>query len=80
MRTTLTLDPDIAKARRAGARLARPFKEIVNAALRIGLDQMLKPPESRPYHTKSRPMGMCRGLSYDNVGELLARAESEDYR
>jgi len=81
MRTTLTLDPDVAaKARRGAARLGKPFKEIVNSALRIGLEQLLKPAPCKPYHTKPRPLGLRPGLNYDNVAELLARAEGEDYR
>src|SRR5437867_3218800 len=45
MRTTLTLDPDVAAKARQGARkLGRPFKEVINAALRIGLDHVLNPP------------------------------------
>ena len=80
MRTTLTLDPDVAaKAKKGAAKLGKPFKEIVNAALRIGLDQVLNPPPARPYRTRARPLGLRRGFSYDNVGELLARAEGEDY-
>jgi hypothetical protein len=78
MRTTLTLDPDVAaKAKRGAAKLRKPFKEIVNAALRVGLDEVLKPPPAKPYRTKARPLGLHRGLSYDNVAELLARAEGE---
>lgn len=81
MRTTLTLDPDVAaKARKGAAKLGKPFKEVVNAALRIGLDHVLKPPVSKPYRTKGRPLGLRRGFSYDNIGELLARAEGEDYQ
>jgi len=81
MRTTLTLDPDVAaKAKKGAAKLGRPFKEIINAALRIGLDQVLKPPSAKPYRTQARPLGLQRGLSYDNIGELLARAEGEDYQ
>ena len=80
MRTTLTLDPDVsAKARKGAARLGRPFKQVVNSALRIGLDQLLKPVPAKPYRTKGRPMGLKEGLSYDNVSELLARAEGEDH-
>jgi len=81
MRTTLTLDADVsAKARQSAARLGKPFKQVVNHALRIGLDQMLKPPPAKPYRTKPSPMGLAAGLSYDNVSELLARAEGEDHR
>jgi mRNA-degrading endonuclease RelE of RelBE toxin-antitoxin system len=80
MRTTLTLDPDVAdKAKKGAAKLGKPFKEIINAALRTGLDQILNPRPSVPYRTKPRPLGLRRGLSYDNIGELLARAEGEDY-
>jgi hypothetical protein len=80
MRTTLTLDPVIAaKAKKAAARLGKTFKEIINAALRVGLDQILAPPSAKPYRTKARPLGLRRGLSYDNISELLARAEGEDH-
>jgi len=78
MRTTLTLDPDVAaKAKKGAAKLHRPFKQIINSALRIGLEEVLKPPKAKPYRTKPRPLGLRAGWSYDNVGELLARAEGE---
>jgi hypothetical protein len=81
MRTTLTLDPDVAaKARKGAAQLGKPFKEVINSALRIGLDQVLQPAPARKYKTKPRRLGLRAGLSYDNVSELLARAEAEDYR
>jgi hypothetical protein len=81
MRTTLTLDPDVAsKARKGAAKLGKPFKEVINAALRAGLDQLLQPPTARPYRTKPRPMGLRQGFSYDNVAELIARAEGEDHQ
>ncbi len=80
MRTTLTLDPDVAaKAKKGAARLGKPFKQVINAALRIGLDEVLKPPAARSYRTKARPLGLRGGLSYDNVAELLARAEGEHH-
>ena len=81
MRTTLTLDPDVAaKAKKGAAMLGKPFKEIVNTALRIGLDQVLKPPKSKPYRTKGHALGLRRGFNYDNIAELLARGEGEDYK
>ena len=80
MRTTLTLDPDVAaKARKGAARLRKPFKEIINAALRVGLDEILSPPTAKSYRTKPRPMGLRRGFSYDNISELIASAEGEDH-
>lgn len=81
MRTTLTLDPDVAaKAKEGAAKLGKPFKEVINAALRLGLEQVLRPPASKPYRTQARPLGLRRGLDYDNIGELLARVEGEDFR
>lgn len=80
MRTTLTLDPDVsAKARKGAAKLGKPFKEVVNSALRIGLDEILKPAAARAYKTKPRPMGLRDGYSYDNIAELLAQAEGEGH-
>jgi hypothetical protein len=80
MRTTLTLDPDVAaKAKKGAARLRKPFKKIVNEALRIGLDQILKPAPAKRYRTKPRPLGLRAGLSYDNIAELIVRAEGEDH-
>lgn len=80
MRTTLTLDPDVAaKARKGAAKLHKPFKEIINAALRAGLDEVLAPPAARPYRTNPRPMGLRPGFNYDNVSELIAAGEGEDH-
>lgn len=79
MRTTLTLDPDVAaKARTGAAKLGKPFKDVVNAALRIGLEEVPKPSAAKPYRTPGRPLGLRQGFSYDNIAELLARAEGED--
>ena len=73
---TPALDPDVAaKAKECAAKLGKPLKEVINAAFRLGLDQVLKLPASKSYRTQPRPMGLRRGFSYDNIGELLARAE-----
>lgn len=80
MRTTLTLDPDVAvKARKGAAQLRKPFKEVINAALRVGLDRILAPPAAVRYRTKGRALGLRTGLTYDNISELLARAEGEHH-
>ena len=81
MRTTLTLDPDVAaKARKGAAKLGKPFKEVVNMALRTGLDAVLSPPTAKPYRTKPRALGLRQGFSYDSIADLLARAEGEDHQ
>jgi hypothetical protein len=81
MRTTLTLDPDVAaKAKLGAARLRKPFKEVINAALRVGLEEIMAPPAAKAYRTKPRPLGLRRGFSYDNISELIAAAEGEDHQ
>ncbi len=82
MRTTLTLDEDVAallqqvqKAREA------PLKVIVNTALREGLIAMAKPAEPRPgFHTKTFELGECSLPNLDNIAEVLTFGEVEDYR
>jgi len=81
MRTTLTLDHDVAaKARLGAAKLGKPFKTVINSALRIGLDEVLKPAAAKPYRTKARPMGLRSNLNFDNISELLAQIEGENHR
>lgn len=80
MRTTVTLDPDVAaKARRGAVRLRKPLREVINAALRAGLDEILAPPAAKPYVTKARPLGLRGGFSYDNISELIAAGEGKDH-
>ncbi len=76
----MTLDPDVAaKVKRGAKKLNKPLKEVINAALRIGLDTVLNPPPPKPYRTAPRPLGLRRGFSYDDIAELLSRAEGEDH-
>ena len=60
MRTTLTLDDDLAAALKEQARRAdQPFKQVVNDTLRRGLSPVLAEPESgyevRPHDSGFRP-------------------------
>jgi hypothetical protein len=50
MRTTLTLDDDLAAALNEKAdRTGRTFKEVVNKALRAGIEAEISPPPRRRY-------------------------------
>jgi hypothetical protein len=81
MRTTITLDKDVAqRIKAATTRLGRPFKQVVNDALRAGLDDLEKPRKGKPYRTKPLKMGLRPGINLDNIGELLAQIEGEDHR
>ncbi len=82
MRTTLTLDDDVA-AILERLRKARgdSFKNLVNEALREGLKHMTSPPKRRrPFRTSSVDLGRCRLGNVDNVAEVLAVAEDESYK
>jgi len=82
MRTTLTLEKDVAvalervrKARRAS------LKTVVNEALRQGLGQMASPPPARrAARTRAVSLGRCLVGNVDNISEALAIAEGESYR
>ena len=82
MRTTLTLDDDVAAAlRRVQKRLNRPFKDVVNQALRMGLPDLVKPEtRRRRFTTTPVSLGRCAAPSLDDVAEVLAVVEGESFR
>lgn len=80
MRTTLSLDDDIAnllnqEIRRSGV----SFKEAVNHYLRLGL-MASKQPVRKKFVVKPLAMGLPPGLSYDNVEELIEALEGPLHR
>ena len=82
MRTTLTLDADVAALlRRIQQTHGRSFKAVVNDALRQGLRQMAAPSDRAvPYRTPTADLGRCLVGSLDDVAEALAVAEGERFR
>jgi hypothetical protein len=79
MRTTLTIDDDLASALREKAhQTGASFKEIVNKAIRAGLEQVDKPKQTRPYKCKSYPLGYPPRADLDNALSLVDRLESEE--
>lgn len=82
MRTTLTLDPDVAK-RIERLRKARglTLRDIVNQALREGLPQLEAPGRPRKEHsTKAVSLGGCLIGNIDDVAEVLAAAQGDGLR
>ena len=83
MRTTLSLDPDVAALlRRTHGSRGGSFKALVNEALRQGLRRMSAPSPDRaaPYRTPTADLGRCLHASLDDVAEVLAVAEDERFR
>ncbi|MGH8429892.1 MAG: DUF2191 domain-containing protein [Solimonas sp.] len=82
MRTTLTLDDDVAaKLKAESRRVGRPFKDIVNETLRNGLAARRSGTAHQPFKVVARDLGDLRpGLSLDNVADLIERVEGPLHR
>lgn len=81
MRTTLTLDDDIAaKLNAEMRRTGKPFKEVVNEFLRIGLNARKELKSSGAFKIRARELGVHPGLDYDNIGELLEQIEGPQHK
>lgn len=81
MRTTLTLDDDVARklteeARRSG----KSFKEVVNEHLRAALNAKKAIRRVEPFRVVPKPMGARPGVALDDVGGLLERLEGAAHR
>jgi hypothetical protein len=82
MRTTLTLDDDVAiRIERLRRERDVSLKEIVNDVLRQGLREMpTKRKRNKPFRTKAFDGGRLLVTSIDNIAELLAQIEGEGYK
>jgi plasmid stability protein len=82
MRTTLTLDDDVAAKLKAEARRAgRPFRDIVNETLRNGLATRRPIAARQSFKVVARDLGHLRaGLSLDNVADLIEQVEGSLHR
>ena len=79
MRTTLTLDPDVAQRlesemRRQGGGM----KQIVNEALRVGLGITDKPVRPTPFVVEPHAFGFRAGVDLDRLNQLVDELSVED--
>lgn len=81
MRTTLTIDDDVAaELERLQRSREVSLKELVNDALRRGLRDMRAPPKKKkPFRTRTYNMGE-QLINIDNTAEVLAYLEGEDHK
>lgn len=81
MRTTLTLDKDVAAiVERLRKTRRQPMKVIINEALREGLKQITQPqPKRAPFRTVPVDVGRCLLGNVDSVADVLAVAESDSF-
>jgi len=81
VRTTLTLDDDLAAKLRAEAQQAgEPFKQVVNQVLRLGLEAKTRARALPPFNVKTRDLGLRPGFDFDNIEELLEKIEGPFHR
>jgi hypothetical protein len=77
MRTTVTLDADVAARLKALARQRGiSFKQALNQAVRAGLRAGRKPRASLSRYTQ--PMGLRPGINLDKALQLAAALEDEE--
>jgi hypothetical protein len=78
MRTTLTLDDDVAvEIERLRQSRNASLKELINELLRGGLREINQPPRKRkPFRTQATNMGKPL-ISLDNVAEVISYLEGD---
>jgi hypothetical protein len=82
MRTTLTLDDDVAAKLKAESRRAgQSFRAVVNETLRRGLVDRRISASIAPFRVQARDLGNLKPtLSLDNVAELIEEIEGPLHR
>jgi len=82
LRTTLTLEEDVMDRLRGEAqRTGRPFKAVVNDAIRAGLERRaLRASRGASFTIKPFDMGLKAGLELDDIEGLLDRLEGAQRR
>src|SRR5205807_9941500 len=75
-RTTLTLDEDVARKLLEQARKdGKPFRTVVNEALRGGLNAPKSRAAAPRFRVKPRQMAVRSGYDFDSIEELLDQLE-----
>ena len=77
MRTTVTLDDDIAELLKKRARERDvPFKRVLNEAIRAGLEGGTR--AAKPYRMKPRKLGVRPGVDLTKALQLAAELEDAE--
>jgi hypothetical protein len=79
MRTTITLDDDLAaQLRRIARETGRPFKQVVNDALRAGLFPQHPAAVTDDPSFATYPLGLRAGIDVDRARHLAAELEDDE--
>ena len=80
MRTTLTIDDDLAGLLKQRAReMGVPFKEAVNRTIRAGLGEAAKSRRQAAPKTVAHSFGFKPGVDLDKLGQLADELEAEAF-
>ena len=80
MRTTLTLDDDVADSLRERARLLdRPFKQVVNDVLRRGLSPAVSETPAPEYRVVPNHSRLTPGVDPLKLNQFNDQIEAEDF-
>ncbi len=80
MRTTLTLDPDVAlKLKTRMAQQRAPLKEVVNAALRRGLSAEAPSRPRKRFRVEPHSLGLKAGIDAGRLNQLLDELDIEAF-
>ena len=80
MRTTVTLEPDVARLLDDHARRTRKsFKETLNAAVRLGLGRISHFPPTQEFIIEARPMLLKAGLDGGRFNSLVDEMETDGF-
>lgn len=80
MRTTLTLDDDVADFLRAQSRLqGKPFKQVVNETLRRGMSPASRNPDRPRFRITPNRSRLAPGVDPMRLNQLNDQLETEDF-
>jgi hypothetical protein len=80
MRTTVTLEPDVARLLDDRARRTRKsFKETLNAAVRLGLERAAEFPLSQEFSIEGRAMQLKAGLDAGRFNSLIDELDADGF-
>ena len=80
MRTTLTLDDDVAHFLKEQSRLQdKPFKRVVNETLRRGMAPGSPRPERPEFRIDPNRSGLAPGIDPRRLNQLNDQLETEDF-
>ena len=79
MRTTLTLDRDVAeRIERERRRTGKSLKATVNDGLRLGLGLAGKPLRARRYRVRPHAFGFKPGIDLDRINQLVDELQADE--